>query len=220
MRGAEEVGNPAEHTKKGDSLRTMQTAYIGMGSNLASPAGNPEATLAAAAARLASLGQLGGRSSLYSTEPVGFADQPRFLNAVVALETDLDAHALLQALLRIEQEFGRDRWASQTEMGHAPWIWIFWYSGTRRISEPGLEIPHPRMEEREFVLIPLLEVASNDQYREQAESGHAVAPNVSEKVPRSIACGRSCSKRCLACSRFRGTGDPSGDGLARAQRRL
>src|SRR5580700_3904379 len=113
MRGAEEVGNPAEHTKKGDSLRTMQTAYIGMGSNLASAAGNPEATIVAAAERLAALGHLGGRSSLYSTEPVGFADQPRFLNAVVALETDLDARALLQALLRIEQEFGRDRWASQ-----------------------------------------------------------------------------------------------------------
>ena len=162
MRGAEEVGNPAEHTKKGDSLRTMQTAYIGMGSNLASAAGNPEATIVAAAERLAALGHLGGRSSLYSTEPVGFADQPRFLNAVVALETDLDARALLQALLRIEQEFGRDRWASQRNGPRTLDLDILVF-GDERISEPGLEIPHPRMEEREFVLIPLLEMASTDQ---------------------------------------------------------
>jgi 2-amino-4-hydroxy-6-hydroxymethyldihydropteridine diphosphokinase len=83
----------------------MQIAYIAMGSNLASSAGSPEATLAAAALRLGSLGRLVARSSLYSTEPVGFADQPRFLNAVVGLETSLEPHALLEALLRIEQEF-------------------------------------------------------------------------------------------------------------------
>ena len=66
----------------------MQTAYIGMGSNLASDAGSPEATLAAAAARLESLGRVACRSSLYSTEPVGYAAQPRFVNAVIALDTD------------------------------------------------------------------------------------------------------------------------------------
>jgi 2-amino-4-hydroxy-6-hydroxymethyldihydropteridine diphosphokinase len=140
----------------------MQTAYIGMGSNLASPAGDPESTLVEAAERLESLGPLVGRSSLYSTEPVGFADQPRFLNAVVALETELDPHSLLQALLEIEQEFGRDR---STGVKNGPRtldldILVF---GDQRISEPGLEIPHPRMEEREFVLIPLVELASRDQ---------------------------------------------------------
>ncbi|HEY1766783.1 MAG TPA: 2-amino-4-hydroxy-6-hydroxymethyldihydropteridine diphosphokinase, partial [Terracidiphilus sp.] len=87
----------------------MPTAYICMGSNLATAAGRPDATLAAAAARLETLGRVTLRSSLYSTEPVGFADQPRFVNAVVALETGLEPRDLLKALLAIEQEFGRDR---------------------------------------------------------------------------------------------------------------
>ncbi len=140
----------------------MRRAYIGMGSNLHSQAGNPEATLAAAAARLESLGRVTGRSSLYSTEPVGFADQPRFLNAVVALETGLDPHALLQGLLRIEREFGRDR-TIEIRNGPRPLDLDILVYGDERISEPGLEIPHPRMAEREFVLIPLVELASNVQ---------------------------------------------------------
>jgi 2-amino-4-hydroxy-6-hydroxymethyldihydropteridine diphosphokinase len=82
-----------------------------MGGNLASWAGTPEATLAAAAVRLERLGRVVRRSSLYSTEPVGFAEQPRFVNAVVALETELEPRALLEGLLAIEQEFGRDRTA-------------------------------------------------------------------------------------------------------------
>ena len=140
----------------------MQTAYIGMGSNLASRAGDPEATLAAAAERLRSLGRVVARSSLYSTEPVGFADQPRFLNAVVALETDLDPRALLQGLLGIEQEFGRDRSAGVRNGPRTLDLDILVF-GDESISAPGLEIPHPRMKEREFVLIPLRELASKDQ---------------------------------------------------------
>lgn len=140
----------------------MQTAYIGMGSNLPSWAGGPEATLVEAASRLESLGRVVGRSSLYSTEPVGFADQPRFLNAVVALETELDPHALLGGLLRIEQEFGRDRSAGIRNGPRTLDLDILVY-GDERISEPGLEIPHPRMGERNFVVIPLAELASNEQ---------------------------------------------------------
>jgi 2-amino-4-hydroxy-6-hydroxymethyldihydropteridine diphosphokinase len=133
-----------------------------MGSNLPSQAGNPEATLAAAAARLESLGRVTGRSSLYSTEPVGIADQPRFLNAVVALETVLNPLALLQGLLQIEREFGRDRTMEIRNGPRSLDLDILVY-GDERISEPGLEIPHPRMAERDFVVIPLVELASNDQ---------------------------------------------------------
>ena len=79
----------------------MHTAYIGMGANLPSWAGVPEATLTAAALRLESLGRVARRSSLYSTEPVGFADQPRFVNAVVALETELLPRELLDNLLKL-----------------------------------------------------------------------------------------------------------------------
>ncbi len=136
----------------------MPTAYIGMGGNLASSAGPPEATLAAAAGRLESLGRVTRRSSLYSTEPVGFAEQPRFVNAVIGLETELDARSLLNAILRIEQEFGRDR---VTGFANGPRtldldILLF---GDLEISEPGLEVPHPRLAERAFVLVPLHEIA-------------------------------------------------------------
>ena len=146
----------------------MHTAYIGMGSNLASPAGEPETTLAAAADRLESLGRAVGRSSLYSTEPVGFTSQPRFLNAVVAIETDLDPGALLKGLLRIEKEFGRDRSSGIRNGPRTLDLDILVY-GNERISEPGLEIPHPRMEERDFVLIPLVELASNHPTAETPE---------------------------------------------------
>jgi 2-amino-4-hydroxy-6-hydroxymethyldihydropteridine diphosphokinase len=154
-----------------DTLKNMQKVYIGMGSNLASPAGDPEATLVAAAARLGSLGRVMARSSLYSTEPVGFTNQPRFLNAIVVLETGLDPHALLDGLLRIEKEYGRDRSAG---IRYGPRtldldILVF---GDQRISEPGLEIPHPRMSERDFVLIPLAELVSKD---ERASTPEAVS---------------------------------------------
>jgi 2-amino-4-hydroxy-6-hydroxymethyldihydropteridine diphosphokinase len=137
----------------------MQTAYIGMGGNLASWAGQPEATLAAAALRLERLGRVVRRSSLYRTEPVGFAEQPRFVNAVVALETELEARELLRSLLAIEQEFGRDR---ETGFANGPRTLDLdiLLLGNLEISEPGLEIPHPRLAERAFVLAPLCEVAA------------------------------------------------------------
>jgi 2-amino-4-hydroxy-6-hydroxymethyldihydropteridine diphosphokinase len=137
----------------------MQMAFIGMGSNLASAAGDPESTLVAALERLEGLGHVAGRSSLYSTAPVGFAGQPRFLNAVVALETHFAPRDLLHELLRIEKEFGRDRSAGIRNGPRTLDLDILVY-GDERISEPGLEIPHPRMHERKFVVIPLVELAS------------------------------------------------------------
>jgi 2-amino-4-hydroxy-6-hydroxymethyldihydropteridine diphosphokinase len=136
----------------------MPTAYIGLGGNLASLAGEPEATLAAAARRLDSLGRLVGRSSLYSTAPVGFAEQPRFVNAVVALETELAPRGLLEGLLAVEQEFGRERTAGVANGPRTLDMDILLF-GDLEISEPGLEIPHPRLVERAFVLIPLNEIA-------------------------------------------------------------
>jgi 2-amino-4-hydroxy-6-hydroxymethyldihydropteridine diphosphokinase len=129
-----------------------------MGGNLASCAGTPEATLAAAARRFNSLGRVLRRSSLYSTAPVGFAEQPRFVNAVVALETELAPRALLEGLLAIEQEFGRERTAGLQNGPRTLDLDILLY-GDLHINEPGLEIPHPRLTERAFVLIPLHEIA-------------------------------------------------------------
>jgi 2-amino-4-hydroxy-6-hydroxymethyldihydropteridine diphosphokinase len=136
----------------------MHTAYIGMGGNLPSHAGQPEATLAAAALRLESLGRVVRRSSLYSTEPVGFAAQPRFLNAVVALETALFPRELLSALMAIEREFGRDRSAAIANGPRTLDLDILLFDNLQ-IDEPDLAIPHPRLAERAFVLVPLGEIA-------------------------------------------------------------
>jgi 2-amino-4-hydroxy-6-hydroxymethyldihydropteridine diphosphokinase len=129
-----------------------------MGGNLASPAGQPEATLAAAAVRMESMGRVVYRSSLYSTTPVGFAAQPRFVNAVVALETELGPRELLDGVLVIEQEFGRDRAANIPNGPRTLDLDILLF-GDLVISEPDLTIPHPRLVERAFVLVPLNEVA-------------------------------------------------------------
>ncbi|MGA3008691.1 MAG: 2-amino-4-hydroxy-6-hydroxymethyldihydropteridine diphosphokinase [Terracidiphilus sp.] len=136
----------------------MQTAYIGMGGNLASSAGAPEVTLAAAALRLESLGRVARRSSLYSTSPVGFAAQPQFVNAVVALETELAPRELLDGLLAIEQEFGRDR-ASGIANGPRTLDLDILLLGDLEIRSPELLIPHPRLAQRAFVLTPLNEIA-------------------------------------------------------------
>jgi 2-amino-4-hydroxy-6-hydroxymethyldihydropteridine diphosphokinase len=136
----------------------MPTAYIGLGANLPSPAGSPEATLATTASRLETLGRLVARSSLYSTAPVGFADQPRFFNAVIALETELVPRALLEWLLAIEREFGRDRSASFRNGPRTLDLDILLF-GDQTIAEPDLEIPHPRLAARAFVLVPLAEIA-------------------------------------------------------------
>jgi 2-amino-4-hydroxy-6-hydroxymethyldihydropteridine diphosphokinase len=136
----------------------MRTAYIGMGANLPSPIGSPTATLHAAVARLAPLGSLLRRSSLYSTAPVGVTDQPRFINAVVALETPLSPHTLLEGLLKIEQEYGRDR-AIGVPNGPRTLDLDILLMGDLRLGESDLELPHPRLADRGFALIPLHEIA-------------------------------------------------------------
>lgn len=136
----------------------MPTAYIGLGANLPSSAGPPEVTLAAAAERIASLGRIAARSSLYSTAPVGITDQPRFLNAVIALETELGPQALLHGLHAIEREFGRDR-ATSVANGPRTLDLDILLIDELIVSEPDLEIPHPRFPERGFVLVPLSEIA-------------------------------------------------------------
>jgi 2-amino-4-hydroxy-6-hydroxymethyldihydropteridine diphosphokinase len=136
----------------------MRTAYIGLGANLPSPAGPPDATLSAAAARLESLGRVLARSSLYSTTPVGFAQQPRFLNAAAALETRLTPVELLGALLLIEKDFGRNRATSIANGPRTLDLDILLY-GDFVVGGASLVIPHPRLAERAFVLVPLNEIA-------------------------------------------------------------
>jgi 2-amino-4-hydroxy-6-hydroxymethyldihydropteridine diphosphokinase len=97
-------------------------------------------------------------SSLYETEPVGFADQPWFLNAVCQVETDLSPDDLLRVLKRVESEVGREptfRWGPR-----AIDVDVLLYDEIC-LDEPDLEIPHPRLAERAFVLTPLREIAGH-----------------------------------------------------------
>jgi 2-amino-4-hydroxy-6-hydroxymethyldihydropteridine diphosphokinase len=129
-------------------------AYIGMGANL----GNREETIKRALALLA--GRPGVNvvavSSLRETDPVGFADQPRFLNGAAAVETELEPRALLAALFAVERELGRTR--DGPRFGPRTIDLDLLVYGGREVAEPGLTVPHPRLTERAFALEPLAEL--------------------------------------------------------------
>jgi 2-amino-4-hydroxy-6-hydroxymethyldihydropteridine diphosphokinase len=130
----------------------MSKAYIGIGANL----GDRWAAIRTAVERLRHLGAGFAVSSVFETEPVGYTDQPAFLNAVAAIDTDLEPRALLNGLLEIERDLKRIR-----TFQNAPRtldLDLLLYDDLV-IDEPGLTVPHPRMPERAFVLVPLAEIA-------------------------------------------------------------
>ncbi len=129
----------------------MATAHIGLGSNL----GDRLATLRAAVQHLEPLGRITAVSRLYDTEPIGYLEQPRFLNAVVALETELTPIDLLDALLDIERDLGRTR-----SFPNAPRTLDLdlLLVDELTLDTPELTLPHPRLHERAFVLVPLVEL--------------------------------------------------------------
>jgi 2-amino-4-hydroxy-6-hydroxymethyldihydropteridine diphosphokinase len=133
----------------------MTRAFVGLGSNL----GDRESTLRAAIGRLRSLPETEVRrvSTLRNTEPVGYVDQPRFLNGAVELETGLSARELLDALLALERGFGRDRTAAVPQGPRTLDLDLLLY-GDETIEEAGLQVPHPRLHQRGFVLEPLAEL--------------------------------------------------------------
>ena len=130
-------------------------AYVGLGSNL----GDREATVRRAVELLGErLGiEIVAVSTLRETDPVGYEEQPRFLNGVAALEVDLTARALLDELLAIERELGRDR-SRETRWGPRTIDLDLLLYGDETVEEPGLTVPHPRLAERQFVLVPLHEL--------------------------------------------------------------
>ena len=132
----------------------MPLAYIGVGANL----GDREATMRAALAALdATPGiRVVAVSSFRETEPVGYVDQPRFLNAAAAVETELDARGLLDALLAVERGLGRTR--EGPRFGPRTIDLDLLLFGDAEVDEPGLTVPHPRLHERAFVLEPLTEL--------------------------------------------------------------
>jgi 2-amino-4-hydroxy-6-hydroxymethyldihydropteridine diphosphokinase len=134
----------------------MPTAYIALGSNL----GDRAKTLDSALDRLSSLGHISAQSSIYETEPVGFHDQPKFLNAVLALETNLEPVQLLRSLLGIEREMGRDR-SRNVRNGPRALDLDLLLVGDVIVSGDELTLPHPGLQQRRFVLTPLAEIAPN-----------------------------------------------------------
>ena len=133
----------------------MTRAFVGLGSNL----GERETTLRAAIGRLRTLPDIEVRavSSLRDTEPVGYVDQPRFLNGAVELETALSARSLLGILLELERAFGRDRSTAPPKGPRTLDLDLLLY-GDATIDEPLLKVPHPHLHERRFVLEPLAEL--------------------------------------------------------------
>ncbi|MCD6059676.1 MAG: folK [Thermomicrobiales bacterium] len=130
----------------------MATAYIGLGSNL----GDRMATLQTAVQQLESLGRVAEVSSLYQTEPVGYLEQPPFLNAVVALKTVLAPIDLLHAMLGIERALGRTR--SFPDAPRTLDLDLLLLDDVI-LDTTELTLPHLRLHERAFVLIPLAEIA-------------------------------------------------------------
>jgi 2-amino-4-hydroxy-6-hydroxymethyldihydropteridine diphosphokinase len=123
-------------------------AYVGVGANV----GDRAATIDAAVSALPAVVAV---SKLRETDPVGVVDQPRFLNGAAALDTNLSARELLDVLLTIERDLGRERrerWGPRTID-----LDLLLYGG-ETIEEPGLTVPHPRLHERRFALQPLLDL--------------------------------------------------------------
>jgi 2-amino-4-hydroxy-6-hydroxymethyldihydropteridine diphosphokinase len=129
------------------------TVYLSLGSNL----GDRRAQMEDALARLETERvRIVKRSSLYETEPVDVADQPWFLNCAVEAQTELGPRDLLDAIDRIEQQLGRERAIARGPRTID--IDVLLYDAIT-LHTPQLEIPHPRMTQRRFVLVPLAEIA-------------------------------------------------------------
>jgi 2-amino-4-hydroxy-6-hydroxymethyldihydropteridine diphosphokinase len=133
----------------------LVTAYIGLGSNL----GDRSRNLLGALERLSSVGTLGAISSIYETKPWGVEEyQPRYLNQVVAVDTTLDPLDVVTELLSIEFSLGRSR----EEKNAARTLDLdLLLHGDSVVEASGVTVPHPRLHERAFVLVPLVEIAAD-----------------------------------------------------------
>jgi 2-amino-4-hydroxy-6-hydroxymethyldihydropteridine diphosphokinase len=134
----------------------MANVLIGLGGNV----GEVRATFRKAIANVCGMTQaaLLARSSDYATPPSGDEQQARFINACIEIETDLDPHALLFTLHKIESKFGRDR-SKETRWGPRTLDLDLLAYDDVTMQKPELTLPHPRLFERAFVLVPLMEIA-------------------------------------------------------------
>jgi 2-amino-4-hydroxy-6-hydroxymethyldihydropteridine diphosphokinase len=133
----------------------LKRAYVGLGANL----GDRETTIRRAVELLDAEPEIRvvAVSGLRETDPVGFLDQPRFLNGACAVETELAPRALLERLLAIERDLGRER-GQGPRFGPRPIDLDLLLYGDEFVDEPGLTIPHPRLVGRRFALEPLADL--------------------------------------------------------------
>lgn len=129
-------------------------AFIGLGSNIADPLEQVRQALK----ELESIPgtRVTAHSSLYRTSPVGFLEQPEFINAAASVQTTLEPRALLAALLAIENRHGRKRAVRNAPRTLDLDLLLY---GEQVLDQDGLTVPHPRLHERAFVLAPLAEIA-------------------------------------------------------------
>lgn len=153
----------------------METIYLSLGSNIGDRAGN----IARAVAMLRERGvRVVRESALYETEPVEMRSQEWFLNCVVAVETDDEPRALMAKLLVIERAMGRERLVPKGPRVIDMDIVLY---GDRVVSEAGLEIPHPRMAERRFVLVPLAEIAEGVMHPVQRKTARELSDTTKDR---------------------------------------
>lgn len=160
---------------RGETSLVGETAYLSLGSNL----GDRAANLREALAQLDVAGRLLAVSAFYETQPVDVPDQPWFLNCVAAIETDKTPRELLQLALRVEAAMGRLRMREKGARKIDIDIVLF---GDWVVDEPGLNIPHPAMHQRRFVLEPLVEIAP--------EARHPALGKTAQELLASLAGGQ------------------------------
>lgn len=151
----------------GQGMETI-TAYVGLGANLAGPAGDPLEQLAAARQHLLTLPMVqgGAFSAVYWTEPFGVPDpaaHPWYANQVGRLEVvaETKPQVLLEVLLQVELALGRERGAGRPGLSPRPIDLDLLVFGEVILDDPACTLPHPRMQDRAFVLVPLAELAPN-----------------------------------------------------------
>ncbi len=157
----------------------MIRAYVGLGANL----GEPRRQLTEAIIAMSGLPEtrLAGHSSFYRSAPVGYEDQPEFLNAVAALDTRLAPGVMWEALPGTERRHGRERPFPDAPRTLDLDLLVF---GDERIARPGLRVPHPRMHQRAFVLQPLLELDPEISIPGKGKASAFLAACASQKIER------------------------------------